>query len=293
MLAAKTDTGRQMTPGQADPKSLVAELERRSALITTTCQTGKVVWRIWGSGPPVVLAHGAQGSWTHWIRNIEALAKHHSVIAVDLPGHGDSEMPAGDDHRAMVAPLASGLGQILPKGIAADFVGFSFGGVMLAYLAAYYPNLVRRLALVGSPGLETPGGDVHLQQTRGLDREKLRAVQEANLLALMLHDPESVDELAVHLLVTNGKKARLPTKTRADLVMPDKLAHILPKICAPLFAIWGGCDRPLPNPQLQEAALRKFRADLEFRTIPGAGHWVMYERSEQFNGVLLDLLGRG
>jgi len=52
-----------------------------------------MVWHEWGEGPTVVLLHGGYGSWTHWIRNIDALAAEHRVIAADLPGLGDSAMP--------------------------------------------------------------------------------------------------------------------------------------------------------------------------------------------------------
>jgi 2-hydroxy-6-oxonona-2,4-dienedioate hydrolase len=43
-----------------------------------------------GSGPPLVLIHGGHGSWTHWVANIEPLARRRHVIALDLPGFGAS-----------------------------------------------------------------------------------------------------------------------------------------------------------------------------------------------------------
>ena len=51
-----------------------------------------IVARTWGDGPPVVLIHGAAGSWNHWIRNVDTLAEHHLVIGVDLPGYGESDL---------------------------------------------------------------------------------------------------------------------------------------------------------------------------------------------------------
>jgi alpha/beta hydrolase fold len=44
-----------------------------------------------GSGPALVLLHGMAASWQWWLENIPTLAQHHRVIAVDLPGFGQSE----------------------------------------------------------------------------------------------------------------------------------------------------------------------------------------------------------
>ena len=44
-----------------------------------------------GSGHPVLMFHGGMGSWTHWIRNIDVLAEHFEVRAIDAPSYGDSE----------------------------------------------------------------------------------------------------------------------------------------------------------------------------------------------------------
>ena len=46
--------------------------------------------RCWGRGAPLVLLHGGMGSWTHWGRNIGALARKFTVITLDMPGYGDS-----------------------------------------------------------------------------------------------------------------------------------------------------------------------------------------------------------
>jgi pimeloyl-ACP methyl ester carboxylesterase len=43
---------------------------------------------------------------------------------------------------------------------------------------------------------------------------------------------------------------------------------------------------------VQEAVLRRFQPQLDFRVIRGAGHWAMYERPEEFNRTVIDLLGR-
>ena len=51
-------------------KALVAGVDAEGQRIETPCGDGSLVWRVWGSGPPLILLHGGYGSWTHWIRNV-------------------------------------------------------------------------------------------------------------------------------------------------------------------------------------------------------------------------------
>ncbi len=271
----------------AGPAGELAALEARARRVETPCGDGVMVWRVWGDGPPLVLGHGGQGAWSHWVRNIDALAALYTVIAPDLPGHGDSAMPGAVDHDTISAAIAAGMRALLAAGQKADFAGFSFGGAVFAHFAARYPELVRRVIIVGTGGLDTPHGHVDLGRVGGLEGEERRAAIKRNLLGLMLHHPETVDEMAMHLLVANGRQARLPV---VDLVIPDKVLGALAMLTVPLDAIWGLFDRPHPDVAVQEAVLRRYQPGLDFRVIAGAGHWAMYERPEAFNAALLDML---
>ncbi len=271
------------------PPPEVIELEAKARRIETPCGDGTMVWRVWGEGEPLVLAHGAQGAWSHWLRNIEALAEHRMVIAADLPGHGDSAMPATPDHEGISRALADGLREILGEsGLRVDLLGFSFGGVAFSHLAALYPGVARRVILVGCGGLDTPHGHVDLRRVKGLQGEERREGLKRNLLGLMLHDADSVDDFAIWQVVANARKARLDV---SGLVMPDRLVRVLPDVDVPVDAIWGEFDRPHPDPHVQEDVLRRVKPEVDFRVIAGAGHWAMFERPEEFNRTVLDMLG--
>lgn len=270
-----------------DPATLTAGLENRARCFQTACGEGEIVWRCWGSGPPVLLLHGAHGSWTHWIRNIDALVSRHRVWAVDLPGYGDSAVPTESTHEAISRVLSAGMRQLMGEDFAPDIVGFSFGGVVAAWLSVFFPALVRRLILVDAGGLETPVGTIDLRRVRGLEGQDREAAHRHNLLNLMLHDADSVDPLALYLQEMNGTRGRL---NASHLVLPDKLLEALKRTSCQVDAIWGERDLPHPDPHVQEKALARYRPDLDFRVIPGAGHWVMYERPEAFNRHLIELL---
>jgi pimeloyl-ACP methyl ester carboxylesterase len=170
----------------------------------------------------------------------------------------------------------------------ADIAGFSFGGVIAAYFALGNPDLVRRLILIGVGGIGTPHGKTRLGRVGGLVGEDRRNAMKANLLGLMLHHPETVDDLAMYLLVANAAKARI--KKIGEFVVPDKLLVVLPELKMPIDALWGEFDRPHPFPHEQEEVLRRYQPDMDFRVIEGAGHWAMYERPEAFNRALLGIL---
>lgn len=271
----------------AGPEAVLAGFEARARRFETPCGEGTMVWRAWGEGPALVLGHGGQGAWSHWIRNIDALAARYRVIVPDLPGHGDSAMPVAESHDAISEVLAFGMRALLESGEKALFAGFSFGGAVFTHFAARYPDIVQRVVIVGTGGLDTPHGHVDIGRVAGLQGEERRAAIKRNLLGLMLHAPESVDDMAMHLLVSNGRQARLSV---VDLVIPDRVVQVLPQLRVPIDAIWGQFDRPHPDPHLQEDVLRRFQPDCLFCVIADAGHWAMYERAEAFNATLLDML---
>jgi len=276
----------------ADPAQLFAEIEGRARRIETPCGDGTMTWRIWGDESaglePLVLGHGAQGSWSHWIANIDALARERLVVAADMPGHGDSALPETPDHAGITKAVATGLKEIFGPERPVDLVGFSFSGTALAHVATAHPELARRLILIGCGGFDTPLGEVRLGPIKGLTGVERTEALRQNLLGLMLHRPESADAVAIHQLLTNARKARLGNA--AELVLPDKLIRVLPRVQCQVDAIWGEFDRPHPNPELHHRLLQELDPAVDFRTIAGAGHWVMYEEPQAFDAALLDML---
>ncbi|MFL5843587.1 MAG: alpha/beta fold hydrolase [Solirubrobacteraceae bacterium] len=111
-----------------------------------------VVYRVMGSGPPVVLIHGMVNSSWHWRAVAEKLAERYTVIAPDLVGHGDSATPRGDyslgAHATVIRDLLSALG--IER---ATIVGHSLGGGVAMVFFWQFPQRVERLALISSGGL--------------------------------------------------------------------------------------------------------------------------------------------
>lgn len=269
---------------------IVQTLEARAHRHSTPCGDGDLVWREWGQGPTVVLQHGGFGSWLHWVRNIDALAARARVLAVDLPGLGDSALPNEPPSPASIAqPVARGLQQLLPAGEACDLVGFSFGGLIAGQVAATLGSRIRSLTLVGSSGLGLPRERIDLvRRTPDMDREALRAAQLHNLRTLMVFDPTCADTLALEIQDHNDARARVKSRSMS---LGSSLRDVLPSVTAHLNGIWGEHDvTAVPRLHARRELLAQLKPDLDFQVIPGAGHWVQYEASERFNAVLIDRL---
>src|SRR5215204_3881495 len=112
----------------------------------------RVIYRIAGSGPPVVLIHGMVNSSRHWEDVVLALADRYTVIAPDLIGHGDSATPRGDyslgAHAASIRDLLAVIGVDH-----ATIVGHSLGGGVAMQFFYQFPQRTDRLVLISSGGL--------------------------------------------------------------------------------------------------------------------------------------------
>jgi pimeloyl-ACP methyl ester carboxylesterase len=112
----------------------------------------RVIYRVAGSGPPVVLIHGMLNSSSHWRSVALSLADRYMVIAPDLIGHGDSAAPRGDyslgAHAASIRDLLAAIGVER-----ATIVGHSLGGGVAMQFFYQFPQRVERLVLISSGGL--------------------------------------------------------------------------------------------------------------------------------------------
>jgi pimeloyl-ACP methyl ester carboxylesterase len=112
----------------------------------------RAIYRIAGSGPPVVLIHGMVNSSRHWEEVAMRLAADYTVVAPDLIGHGDSATPRGDyslgAHAASIRDMLSAIG--IER---ATIVGHSLGGGVAMQFFYQFPQRIERMVLVSSGGL--------------------------------------------------------------------------------------------------------------------------------------------
>lgn len=268
------------------------EIARIDALATkfhTACgPAASMVWRRWGTGPHLVLIHGGAGSWMHWIRNVEALARTHTVWAPDLPGFGESDLPGDNlDADTLFPHVLSGLHELM-KDEEFDLVGFSFGGLVAALIAAERPANLRRLILVSVAAMGLFAENPVLRPMRGVtDPVERQNISRSNLNALMLYKADAVDALAIAVQGVSASRERVKNR---KLVLTDILLRLCREWQCPAFGIWGRQDMLYRN-QIESLMAASALLGMQDRVmIEDAGHWLQYEKADEFHRALHSLL---
>ncbi len=276
----------------------VSDLESRADRVQTSPENGGLVYHRWqspGDGSEnVLLVHGGSGSWTHWIRNIPDLRKTFSVVAVDLPGLGDS-MALAPGYTALdaVDALERSLDEApLPERF--HLVAFSWGCAVSSQLAMRLPHRIQSLLLIGPASI----GDVPrrglvnplIKRRSSMSRNEIYEINRENLARLMIHDRSRIDEMAVYVQTRNTLRARFnsPQFARSTLVLDG-----LRELSIPVKVLYGQHDAAaLPDIAAKGELLRSVKPDLHFEIIPDAGHWLQYEKNQTFNALCHQWVGR-
>jgi pimeloyl-ACP methyl ester carboxylesterase len=264
----------------------------------------RVIYRVAGSGPPVVLIHGMLNSSSHWRSVALSLAREYTVIAPDLIGHGDSAAPRGDyslgAHAASIRDLLAAIGVDR-----ATIVGHSLGGGVAMQFFYQFPQRVERLVLISSGGL---GRDVSpLLRTAALPGM-------AALMSLMIHPRlvgrlwdagsrlrERGSSLGVYLQATaralrplenaDAQGAFLHTLRSVIDVHGQRVAatdrlYLLESI--PTLIVWGERDNTIPvhHGRLAHEAI----PHSVFRTLPAAAHFPHLEDPDGLSVLLREFI---
>ena len=273
------------------PEAFLERLDASAKRSETPCGEGTMAWREWGEGEPLVLLHGGSGSWRHWAKNIEALAKHRRVIVPDLPGLGESHMPPPVDSPAPVGAIVrQGIAKVLGEETRYDLAGFSFGALLAGHVASQARDELRSVTLVGAGalGLNRPRTD--LMKIRDKQGEARVAAHKHNLRTLMVADDATIDPLALVIQEYNTVHSRFRSRGFAS---STSLKDAIGSAQAPVALIYGERDAiAWPEMEKRFVALREVQPEAWTGVIPGAGHWVAYEAPEAFNAMLLEMLRR-
>jgi pimeloyl-ACP methyl ester carboxylesterase len=252
-----------------------------------------------GSGPLLLLVHGMAGSCESWSPVIEPLARTHTVIAVDLPGHGNSQ-PGGGDYS--LGSLAAGLRDLLfALGHEhATFVGHSLGGGIAMQFAYQFPDATERLVLVASGGLgpevspvlraaALPGADLFISAT-ARPAQVVGSVLARGLAGLGLRPNADVAEVArgYASLADGARRAAFLATLRAvvgtDGQRVDAADRLYLAEGLPVLIVWGERDPIIPVEHGHRAHRTIAGSDLEI--FDGVGHMPQLEAPAHFVAAL-------
>ena len=249
-----------------------------------------------GTGPPLLLLHGAGDNSLDWRWVMPTLAATHRVYAPDLPGSPDNARPVADYSPAFFERFVAGFLDALGVERVA-MVDNSLGGLVALRLALSEPARVTALVLVDSAGLgravnpaftsvNVPGlGEATIPFWRTPVGAHQRAWGRTALL--FAHHPGSVPR---EWLAEQCRLALLPGYLEAHLaalralVSPlgqrEVLVDRLPLLKMPVLVVWGARDRVFPESQAREAVARLSEGSLAL--IPDCGHMPHVECPDRF-----------
>lgn len=255
-----------------------------------------VVYERRGSGPPLVLLHGIGHHWQAWLPVMDRLAEAHDVIAVDLPGFGESPMPAGGAARDM-AMAVEGISSFVAKlGLDRPHVaGNSLGGAIALELAN--AGLVASATALSPAGFWTPAElrwalgtltahrwGTYLPEPVMRAMFRRRAFRGLCFGMICARPSRITPEVALSdaLALRNGRAFR--TVARAGR---SYRYHGSPAV--PVTVAWGTRDRILPYRQAARA--RAALPDARHVDLPGCGHVPMSDDPDLVASVILQTTG--
>ena len=268
----------------------IAQRDRQCSRREVSHHGLRLAWRVIGQGSKVVLLHGGHGSWLHWARNLEALAQHHEVHVPDMPGYGESDTLPVITLDALLTVMQACMDELFDSQAPLALVGFSFGGLVAAHLAARRkgPTALVLLGPAGHGGPRRPTGRLQpwRQALQDGDQAALAAVLRHNLLTHMLHHPDHVDDLALGIHSLSCQRTRFVSK---PISHAGGLAQALARYDDRLLLLFGEHD-VTTDPSWVMQNLFAGRSGVAHHIFQGYGHWVQYEAAELVNSRLLDWL---
>lgn len=258
-----------------------------------------------GQGYPVIMLHGGgpgASGMSNYGRNVEALAQRFRVIVPDMQGYGQSSK--GVDRKDAFGDLADAMLGLMDalKIKRAHLVGNSLGGACALRMALDQPSRVSALVLMGPGGVNT----TRSLPTRGLNlllnyysgsgpsRDKLAKfireylVYDGSQVADSIIDARyqaSIDPEAV-----TAPPLRRPQGLGAAIRMDFTRDPRLSQCTVPTLVLWGTEDKV--NRPSGGASLQKRMPNCDLYLFSKTGHWVQWERPDEFNAITAAFLAR-
>jgi pimeloyl-ACP methyl ester carboxylesterase len=259
-----------------------------------------------GEGPLVLLLHGFPETSHAWRKQIPALAGRFRVVAPDLRGYGESDKPSGIAayRTPVLAEDVVGLVRAF-GGERAHIVGHDWGGGVAWTAAILHPEIVDRLVVLNCPhpavmarALRSNWAQIRRSwyifafqipwlPERMLLREEGRALKDAMRRSANRAETFTDADLGVYARAFSGPGAASGAINYYRAAVRSRVPA--GKIAAPTLLIWGEDDVAL-GIELTRGMEGLFEHEPRIEYLRNASHWVMEERPDEVNRLLLDIL---
>lgn len=251
-----------------------------------TLDGARIHYQNYGKGrDAMVLIHGWTCNLTYWRDQVPDFAKRNRVIALDLPGHGQSDKP---EIVYSVDLFARAIDAVLrDAGVdRAVLVGHSMGTPIARQFYRKFPQ--KTLAIVIVDGGLRPFGDKKMRDSfvdafRG-PNYKENAKQMFAAMAGPTLPGETLERIRTSFLNT----PQYVTVSAMEGVNDDSL-YGPDKMNVPVLAILA--KSPFWQPDTEQF-FRSLAPNLEFQMWEGVGHFLMMEKPKQFNDAVIAFLNK-
>ncbi len=257
-----------------------------------------------GEGPALLLLHGLGCDHTTWSPIVNDLARHFTVIAPDLLGHGVSAKPRAD---YSVGGYANGMRDLLTV-LNIDkvtVVGHSFGGGIAMQFAYQFPERTERMILVAPGGLgpevtpviraiTLPGfhqvmGIATLPGIRHVGKAGMRALSRSGITAA--RDLGEVAEIYESFRDPRSRAAirhvvRAVVDMRGQIITMVDRAYLTQAM--PMLVVWGADDVVIPSRHAENVARIAPGAVVE--VLPNSGHFPHKDHPDRFVKIVQDFI---
>ncbi|ATR81593.1 acetoin dehydrogenase dihydrolipoyllysine-residue acetyltransferase subunit [Pseudomonas sp. HLS-6] len=234
-------------------------------------------------GTPLVLVHGFGGDLNNWLFNHPSLAAERRVIALDLPGHGESgkTLQRGDLDELSQTVLAL-LDHLDIERV--HLAGHSMGGAVALNLARLAPSRVHSLSLLASAGL---GREINADYLQGFVEASNRNALKPQLVQLF-SDPGLVTRQMLEDMLKFKRLEGVDSALRqlAQMICENgQQRHDLRAVVEqqPSLLLWGAEDAIIPATHVDGLPA-------QVKILPGQGHMLQMEAAEEVNQCLLAFL---
>ncbi|MEM8563220.1 MAG: alpha/beta fold hydrolase BchO [Pseudomonadota bacterium] len=284
----------------ADEHTLLAARNWPHREASIFINSGALRWHVqrMGSGPCVLLLHGTGASTHSWAGLAEHLVEHFEIIAVDLPGHGFTEL--ADENGMSLPGMAALLSQLLHDlEVSVDVaVGHSAGAALLARMCldlSMAPVAVISIngAMLPLPGLARklyPGAARLLAALPGVPKLVARHGSQKPVVQQLLRQTGSAvnDQYVEHYqtLVSSAEHVNGAIQMMANWNL-DTLEQELPGLAPALYLL--ACKNDKAVPFAQAARLKVQLPQAVLKVLPELGHLGHEEDPEQFARLITDI----
>lgn len=264
-----------------------------------------------GSGPLVYLVHGFGQAWYEWHHLMPELAKNHTVVAVDLPGLGESEPPKTSYTGADVSKYLFDLATQFSGNQPFDLVAHDIGIWNTYPMAVTHQSQIKKLVYMEAPIPDkrmydfpafSPQGeslvwhfsffsaDNHLAETLITGHEKFflthfikEHATNKDVFTPALLDLYAKSYAKPHTLNASFEYYRAINKSIAQ---NDELRKT--SLNMPVLAIGGGGHGGMGQFQIDQ--MNQYATNVQGKVLPGCGHWLPEECSAQLNPLVVKFL---